>query len=97
MLPNPERLQTAMTLYSMQLSALILMVDRRLNSLHGLKEGTVTRVGVVGQSCDIRVGVVGQSCDIRVGMVGQSCDIRVGVLRLSDDIRGVVVRLLCVS
>ena len=86
MLPNPERLQTAMTLYSMQLSALILMVDRRLNSLHGLKEGTVTRVGVVGQSCDIRVGVVGQSCDIRVG-----------VLRLSDDIRGVVVRLLCVS
>ena len=73
MLPNPERLQTAMTLYSMQLSALILMVDRRLNSLHGLKEGTVTRVGVVGQSCDIRVGVVRSSDDIRGVVVRLLC------------------------
>jgi len=38
MLPNPERLQTAMTLYSTRLSALVLMVDDRLNSLQGLKE-----------------------------------------------------------
>ena len=78
MLPNPERLQTAMTLYSMQLSALILMVDRRLNSLHGLKEGIVTRVGVVGQSFDFRVGGVSQSGDFRVGGASQSGDFRVG-------------------
>ena len=49
------------------------MVDRRLNSLHGLKEGTVTRVGVVGQSCDIRVGVVRSSDDIRGVVVRLLC------------------------
>ena len=37
--PNPERLQTAMSLYSSNLSAIVLMVDGRVNSLVGLKEG----------------------------------------------------------
>jgi len=37
--PNPERLQTAMSLYSNQLSAIVLMVDGRINSLVGMKEG----------------------------------------------------------
>lgn len=37
--PNPERLQTAMSLYSSKLSAIIMMVDGRVNSLVGLKEG----------------------------------------------------------
>lgn len=36
--PSPERLQTAMTLYSTQLSALVVMVDGRVNSLVGMKE-----------------------------------------------------------
>ena len=37
--PNPERLQTAMSLYSDKLSAIVMMVDGRVNSLVGLKEG----------------------------------------------------------
>ena len=39
--PNPERLQTAMSLYSNKLSALVMMVDGRINSLVGIKEGNV--------------------------------------------------------
>lgn len=39
--PNPERLQTAMSLYSSKLSAIVMMVDGRVNSLMGLKEGKV--------------------------------------------------------
>ena len=38
-IPNPERLQTAMSLYSNKLSALVMMVDGRINSLVGIKEG----------------------------------------------------------
>ena len=37
--PNPERLQTAMSLYSNKLSALIMMVDSKISSLVGIKEG----------------------------------------------------------
>ena len=37
--PHPERLQTAMSLYSPKLSALVLMVDGRVSLLGGLKEG----------------------------------------------------------
>ena len=36
---SPERLLTAMSLYSSKLSALVLMVDGRINSLGGIKEG----------------------------------------------------------
>ncbi|KAK3090690.1 hypothetical protein FSP39_013761 [Pinctada imbricata] len=36
-IPQPQRLQTAMSLYSNDLCALILMVDNRLNSYTGLK------------------------------------------------------------
>ena len=37
---QPHRLQTAMSLYSEKLSALILLVDGRLNSLTDNKKGT---------------------------------------------------------
>ena len=38
--PNPERLQTAMSLYSSKLSALVMMVDGRVSShSFGLKQG----------------------------------------------------------
>ena len=37
---NPERLQTAMSLYSDKLSALVLMVDNRVSLLGGITEGT---------------------------------------------------------
>jgi hypothetical protein len=37
--PNPERLQTAISLYSDKLSALVMMVDGRINSLVGIREG----------------------------------------------------------
>ena len=39
--PNPERLQTAMSLYSDKLSALVITVDGRINShgSSGLKDG----------------------------------------------------------
>ena len=40
-LPNPERLQTAMSLYSNKLAAIVMMVDGRVNSLVGIKEGVV--------------------------------------------------------
>ena len=39
-IPNPERLQTAMSLYSDKLSALLLMVNNRVSSLGGINEGT---------------------------------------------------------
>ena len=45
--PNPERLQTAMSLYSSNLSAIVLMVDGRVNSLVGLKEGEKGSTGVL--------------------------------------------------
>ena len=38
-MPNPERLQTAMSLYSDKLSALVLMVSNRVSSLAGITEG----------------------------------------------------------
>ena len=41
-LPNPERLQTAMSLYSDKLSALVLMVSNRVSALEGITEGTLT-------------------------------------------------------
>ncbi len=37
--PHPERLQTAMSLYSSKLSALILLVDDRVSAHRGMKEG----------------------------------------------------------
>lgn len=37
--PNPERLQTAMSLYSDKLSALVLMVNNRVSALGGITEG----------------------------------------------------------
>lgn len=37
--PNPERLQTAMSLYSDKLSALVLMVNDRISALGGITEG----------------------------------------------------------
>ncbi|XP_074648788.1 FERRY endosomal RAB5 effector complex subunit 3-like [Tubulanus polymorphus] len=37
LIPSPQRLQTAMSLYSNNLSALILLVDNRLNSYTGIK------------------------------------------------------------
>ncbi len=36
---NPERLQTSMSLYSDKLSIIVMMVDGRVNSSMGLKEG----------------------------------------------------------
>ena len=39
MVANPQRLQTAMTLYSENLSAMIFLVDDKLNSSIGLKKG----------------------------------------------------------
>ena len=41
-MPQPERLQTAMSLYSNNLCALILLVDNRLNSYTGIKRGMLT-------------------------------------------------------
>lgn len=38
-MPNPERLQTAMSLYSDKLSGLVLMVNNRISSLGGISEG----------------------------------------------------------
>ncbi|XP_064618656.1 protein C12orf4 homolog [Lineus longissimus] len=37
LIPSPQRLQTAMSLYSNNLSALVLLVDNRLNSYTGMK------------------------------------------------------------
>ena len=39
-MPNPERLQTAMSLYSDKLSALVFMVSNRVSSLGGITEGS---------------------------------------------------------
>ena len=39
-MPNPERLQTAMSLYSDKLSALVIMVSSRISSLGGITEGS---------------------------------------------------------
>ena len=41
---QPHRLQTAMSLYSEKLSALILLVDGRLNCLGDNKKGTVDTI-----------------------------------------------------
>ena len=49
--PSPERLQTAMTLYSTQLSALVVMVDGRVNSLVGMKEGVLEHCHQVIVTC----------------------------------------------
>ena len=38
-MPHPQRLQTAMSLYSDSLSALVLLVDDRLQSQMGVKKG----------------------------------------------------------
>ena len=38
-IPNPERLQTAMSLYSDKLVGLVLMVNNRISSLGGISEG----------------------------------------------------------
>ena len=37
--PQPQRLQTAMSLYSTELCAAVLLVDDRLNSYIGIKRG----------------------------------------------------------
>ena len=37
--PQPQRLQTAMSLYSTSLSGLVLMVDDRINTYTGIKRG----------------------------------------------------------
>lgn len=39
MIPEPQRLQTAMSLYSDSLCAMILLVDNRLNTFTGIKRG----------------------------------------------------------
>ena len=39
MMAQPQRLQTAMSLYSNNLCALIMLVDNRLNSYSGIKKG----------------------------------------------------------
>ena len=36
---SPQRIQTAMSLYSNSLSALVLLVDNRINSYSGIKSG----------------------------------------------------------
>lgn len=36
---SPQRLQTAMTLYSSSLAGVILLVDNRINSFVGIKKG----------------------------------------------------------
>jgi len=41
MVPQPQRLQTAMTLYSENLSAMIFLVDNRLNAAMGLKKSMI--------------------------------------------------------
>jgi hypothetical protein len=38
---TPQRMQTAMSLYSNSLSALVLLVDNRVNSYSGIKLGIV--------------------------------------------------------
>lgn len=38
MVPQPQRIQTSMTLYSDNLSAIIFLVDDRLNASMGLKK-----------------------------------------------------------
>lgn len=38
-MPEPQRLQTALSLYSNKLCALVLLVDDRLNSYSGIKRG----------------------------------------------------------
>ena len=38
MVPQPQRIQTSMTLYSDNLSAMIFLVDDRLNASMGLKK-----------------------------------------------------------
>ena len=46
-IPNPERLQTAMSLYSDKLVGLVLMVNNRISSLGGISEGNC--------ACDARI------------------------------------------
>lgn len=36
---NPRRIETAVSLYTSELTALILTTDREINSISGLKEG----------------------------------------------------------
>jgi hypothetical protein len=38
-LAQPQRIQTAMSLYSQSLSGLVLLVDNRINSYTGIKKG----------------------------------------------------------
>ena len=45
--PNPERLQTAMSLYSDKLSALVLMVNNRVSALGGITEGNTCTLFIV--------------------------------------------------
>ena len=40
-MPHPQRLQTAMSLYSQSLSALVLLVDDRMQSQLGIKKGKI--------------------------------------------------------
>lgn len=39
--PQPQRLQTAISLYSNNLSGLVLLVDNRINSYTGIKRGLI--------------------------------------------------------
>ena len=59
--PQPQRLQTAMSLYSNSLCGLVLLVDNRLNSYTGIKRGehleldSVHSVGRGGSVAKMRV------------------------------------------
>lgn len=41
MVPQPQRIQTSMTLYSENLSAMIFLVDDRLNASMGMKKSKI--------------------------------------------------------
>ena len=50
---SPERLLTAMSLYSGKLSGLVVMVDGRINSLGGIKEGRHSVCSRAGALCAV--------------------------------------------
>ena len=52
MVPQPQRLQTAMTLYSESLSALILLVDDRLQTRKGIQK---SKIMLCNQSINLRL------------------------------------------
>ena len=66
---SPERLLTAMSLYSSKLSGLVVMVDGRITSLGGIKEGGYCRAdGYTGETYRIG-GNIGGTLNWRIANI----------------------------